>query len=292
MATATEEVLADLVDRADRAIQRWLDRAISSVQEAIAPILEEALFLGEARTSLDSETAREELRRLLAETTFHGGYLMEQPELPDVSVTPEQDFLRQLQHRQFDDRVTVHPRDPATGRWLTEGEAELVRLMGNLQGGQPLTLPQGTTVHYVRPNPNLAALSRLLWLLDLSERERAFVRAAADEPCDLDGLAVFADWLEERQRTDGARFREVAAAGIRRLNPQPGEVYVIRTPPTGSLVQDDFVVAYLRGLWEGIANDATLIMLPPDESLSRLTDEQLAAAGLVRKDGLAEREKE
>jgi uncharacterized protein (TIGR02996 family) len=211
MATATEEVLADLVDRADRAIQRWLDRAISSVQEAIAPILEEALFLGEARTSLDSETAREELRRLLAETTFHGGYLMEQPELPD------------------------HPRDPATGRWLTEGEAELVRLMGNLQGGQPLTLPQGTTVHYVRPNPNLAALSRLLWLLDLSEGERAFVRAAADEPCDLDGLSVFADWLEERQRGEADRFRE---------------------------------------------------------SLSMLTDEQLEAAGLVRKDGLAEREKE
>jgi uncharacterized protein (TIGR02996 family) len=259
MATATEEVLADLVDRADRAIQRWLDRAISSVQEAIAPILEEALFLGEARTSLDSETAREELRRLRKETTFHGGYLMEQPELPDSGMTPEQEFLQRL---------------------------------GRVQPGQTLMLPQGTTVHYVRPNPNLAALSRLLWLLDLSERERAFVRAAADEPCDLDGLAVFADWLEERQRTDGARFREVAAAGIRRLNPQPGEVYVIRTPPTGSLVQDDFVVAYLRGLWEGIANDATLIMLTQDESLSMLTDEQLAAAGLVRKDGLAEREKE
>jgi uncharacterized protein (TIGR02996 family) len=248
------------------AIQRWLDRAISSVQEALAPILEEALFLGEARTSLDSETAREELRRLLEETTFHGGYLMEQPELPD------------------------HPRDSATGRWLTEGEAELVRRMENLQGGQSLVLPQGTTVHYVRPNPNLAALSRLLWLLDLSEGERAFVRAAAHQPCDLDGLSVFADWLEEQQRADSARFREVAAAGIRRLNPQPGEVYVIRIPPTEGNLLDDFSVAYLRGLWEEISNGAILIMLPPDESLSRLTDDE--AAGLVRKDGLAEREKQ
>jgi uncharacterized protein (TIGR02996 family) len=268
MATATEEVLADLVDRADHAIQRWLDRAIPSVPEALAPILQEALFLGEARTSLDSETARETLCRVLEETTFHGGFLMEQSELPD------------------------HPRDSATGRWLTEGEVELARRMENLQGGQSLALPQGSTVHYVRPNPNLAALSRLLWLLDLSEGERTFVRAAAQDPCDLDGLAVFADWLEEQQRTDSARFREVAAAGIRRLNPQPGEVYVIRIPPTEGNLLDDFSVAYLRGLWEEISNGAILIMLPPDESLSRLTDEQLEAAGLVRKDGLAEREKQ
>jgi hypothetical protein len=113
------------------AIQRWLDRAIPSVQEALAPILEEALFLGEARTSLDSETAREELRRVLEETTFHATFLMEQPELPD------------------------HPRDSATGRWLTEGEAELVRRMENLQGGQSLVLPQGTTSITFAPTQTL-----------------------------------------------------------------------------------------------------------------------------------------
>jgi uncharacterized protein (TIGR02996 family) len=212
MATATEEVLADLVDRAIAAVEaqfgeRLGDYVTPNLRLALLPVLEEALFLGEARTSLDSETAREELRRLLEETTFQRVFPMEQSELPE------------------------HPRDPATGRWLTQGEAELLRRMENLQGGQSLVLPQGTTV---RPNPNLATLSRLLWLLDLSEGERAFVRAAADQPCDLDGLSVFADWLEEQQRAEAERFRE---------------------------------------------------------TLSRLTDEQLADAGLVRKDGLAEGEK-
>jgi uncharacterized protein (TIGR02996 family) len=258
MATATEEVLADLVDRAASAIQRWLDRAISSVQEALAPILEEALFLGEARTSLDSETAREELRRLLEETTFQRVFPMEQSELPD------------------------HPRDPATGRWLTEGEAELVRRMGNLQGGQSLVLPQGTTV---RPNPNLAALSRLLWLLDLSEGERAFVRAAADQPCDLDGLSVFADWLEEQQRAEAERFREVAAAGIRRLNPQPGEVYAVSLPPSQLPEIKRQLVDSLLDYWKGLRNGAVILFLPHGHDISLLTDEQIAAVGLVRKDG-------
>lgn len=170
---------------------------------------------------------------------------------------------------------------------VTEGEVEVVRRMENLQGGSPLVVPQGTTVHSVRPSPNLAALSRLLWLLNLSEGERAFVRAAAENPCDLDGLSVFADWLEEQQRVEAERFRKVALAGMQRLNPQPGEVYVVRIPRFGGIVQDDFAVAYLRGLWEGISNDATLIMLAPDESLSMLTDEQLDAAGLVRKERLA-----
>jgi uncharacterized protein (TIGR02996 family) len=207
-------------------------------------------------TSLDSETAREELRRVLAEMR-----------LPPTLYSNSE-----------------HPRDSATGRWLTQGEAELARRMANLQGVQGVVMPQGTTV---RPSPNLAVLSRLLWLLDLSEGERAFVRAAAEAPCDLDGLAVFADWLEEQQRADAERFREVALGGMQRLNPQPGEVYVVRIPRFAGIVQDDFAVAYLRGLWEGISNGATLIQLAPDESLSMLTDEQLAAAGLVRKDGLA-----
>jgi len=252
-----EPVVLDLVQRAVAELMPLLHDPLS--QETLArlgntlqAVLSKALALGERHRVIDSDTAREELRHVLAEIKYPLA-LVERT--PDADVSPEQDFLRQLQHRQFSDRVMV--------------------------------LPHGTTLS---PSPNLAALSRLLWLLDLSEGERAFVRAAADQPSDLDGLAVFADWLEEQQRVDSERFREVALAGMRRLNPQLGEVYVVRRPGATAARQDDFTVAYLHSLWHACHNGASLMILDPDESLSMLTDEQLAAAGLVRKERLAEKD--
>jgi hypothetical protein len=71
----------------------------------------------------------------------------------------------------------------------------------------------------------LSALERLLWLLDLSEGERRFVTALADDWAgDFDGLSVFADWLEDQGRPeDGIR--------VRRLVPRDGDVIVVRHPP-------------------------------------------------------------
>jgi hypothetical protein len=73
------------------------------------------------------------------------------------------------------------------------------------------------------PALSAEALDRLCWLLSLSPGERSFVGEAADAahthdlPRLWDGLAVFADWLEEQ----GA-----PAGSVRRLAPQTGDVLV------------------------------------------------------------------
>ncbi len=67
------------------------------------------------------------------------------------------------------------------------------------------------------------AISRLCWLMDLSDGERAFVMAAAENARDDVTLAAFADWLEERSL-------DTEAGRMRRLRMQDGDVLVMTYP--------------------------------------------------------------
>jgi hypothetical protein len=77
---------------------------------------------------------------------------------------------------------------------------------------------------------------RLLWLLGLSDAERAFVDSAASavregEPGDAyETLLVFADWLEAEQG------RGQNGLTIRRLVPEAGDVFVVTVPDSAGLL--------------------------------------------------------
>lgn len=96
MISEAEPVMLDLVQRAVVELMPLLTDPLSGetlnrLGDTLQAALSEALALGERHRAIDSETAREELRRVLAE--------MRLP--PNLYSTSE------------------HPRDPATGRWLT-----------------------------------------------------------------------------------------------------------------------------------------------------------------------------
>jgi uncharacterized protein (TIGR02996 family) len=57
-------------------------------------------------------------------------------------------------------------------------------------------------------------MDKLLWLLGLSEAERAFVGALAEKPGETDRFLVFADWLEENGRAAHAERMKQAAREV------------------------------------------------------------------------------
>jgi uncharacterized protein (TIGR02996 family) len=69
-----------------------------------------------------------------------------------------------------------------------------------------------------------AALRRLLWILGLSQGERRFVTALAEDASDTVTAEVYADWLEEQGRT-------AEGATVRRLVPRDGDVLVFTVAP-------------------------------------------------------------
>lgn len=66
-------------------------------------------------------------------------------------------------------------------------------------------------------------------------------------------------------------------AEVARLNPQPGETFVLRIPCNHWPNRDAFA-----NWWRTHHPDTTLIVLFGDQALDRLSDADLAAAGLQR----------
>jgi hypothetical protein len=105
-------------------------------------------------------------------------------------------------------------------------EQAFLESLAAYQSVRPSAPPHGRQATF-SPSALAGLLRRLLWLLGLSEGERRFVTALAEDVTDGDcvTLEVFADWLEEEGRTaDGPR--------LRRLVPRDGDVLVF-TVATG-----------------------------------------------------------
>jgi uncharacterized protein (TIGR02996 family) len=112
----------------------------------------------------------------------------------------------------------VYGRSPPLGDF--GGLASLID-----QHGAGLALPEGVGLEY---DPGvgqkvLASLERMMAVLGLSPAERSFVAALAERPGDEDTAAIFADWLLDQGRPEGAE-------AMRRATPQDGDVLVIRLP--------------------------------------------------------------
>jgi hypothetical protein len=118
-------------------------------------------------------------------------------------------------------------------------------------------------------------LERLLWLLGLSEGERRFVAALADDAVDFATLEVFADWLEDEGRTaDGAR--------VRRLVPRDGDVIVVRHPPGP---RHEAHCATVRQMLDALAARGVrvwAVTMSDDMSLETAPPDAMRAAGWVR----------
>jgi hypothetical protein len=125
----------------------------------------------------------------------------------------------------------------------------------------------------------ITLLERLCWLLGLSDGERRFVAALADDAGDFDGLSVFADWLEDQGCTaDGAR--------VRRLVPQDGDVIVLTRPDAGAerRTHERWVrrADDLRAKFLASGRDVRVLVLPHGSGADALPADAMRAAGWVR----------
>jgi uncharacterized protein (TIGR02996 family) len=136
---------------------------------------------------------------------------------------------------------------------------------------------------YTNPRPTVgdgSRFDRLLWILGLSEGERRFVKALAEDVADFDMAQVYADWLEDDGRT-------AAGIRVRRLVPRDGDVLLWRVPPADGPDYDPVVAA--RPLAQGLCDQlmargvgTTCVVLPADSDLSALPADAMRAAGWVR----------
>jgi hypothetical protein len=145
---------------------------------------------------------------------------------------------------------------------------------------------------HTNPRPTVgdgSRFDRLLWILGLSEGERRFVKALADDWAgDFDGLSVFADWLEDQGRPeDGTR--------VRRLVPRDGDVIVVRHPPgprheahcaTVQQILDALAARGVRVCAVIMSHDMTLVTAPPAAMRAagwvRAEDVERAVAAAIR----------
>jgi hypothetical protein len=181
--------------------------------------------------------------------------------------------------------------DPGPGQPTPAPEADLLEAIRAAQAtGQPMALPQGGSVEYTGPTPALMQLvHRLVDLLGLSDLEREFWAAGAGRgvPDAWDGLAAYADWLEDRGNDAGA-------ARVRKLTPQPGDVLVFTLPRdagAGARAWADAsaeAVADSLRLLEARGVPVTAMVLPHDARLDRLSARQMAELGLVPAKRLAQ----
>ncbi len=129
---------------------------------------------------------------------------------------------------------------------------------------------------------------RLLWLLALSEQERAFVQATLDVVLDAGRawgeLSVFADWLEENLRFDDATL-------VRRLVPQDGDVltFIVRGDLTARerRVARGCIQSAITRLRSRGANVGCLV-LGDGLDLAFLAEEKMADQGWVPAQHLAQ----
>jgi uncharacterized protein (TIGR02996 family) len=124
-----------------------------------------------------------------------------------------------------------------------------------------------------------AALGRLLWILGLSEGERRFVAALAEDASDTVTAEVYADWLEEQGRT-------AEGATVRRLVPRDGDVLVITAPSGASDAASRrrwaAHAADLRAKLLASGRDARVLVLPHGSVAEDLDVGAMRAAGWVR----------
>jgi hypothetical protein len=162
---------------------------------------------------------------------------------------------------------------------------DMAALVAAMQAGQAVVLPGAPATAHAGPTPALLQLvNRLVDILGLCDLEREFFTAGAarELPDAWDGLAAYADWLEERGFYAGA-------ARLRKLTPADGDVLVFSLPrqPAGHV--DGWRAAVtdaLRGL-ESRGIGVTALVLPPDVRLDRLSEQHMADLGWVRVGQLA-----
>jgi hypothetical protein len=138
---------------------------------------------------------------------------------------------------------------------------------------------EAISAHVLNPAVTLARLlERLLWLLGLSEGERRFVTALADDAADFDTAQVYADWLLDQGRTaNGAR--------VRRLVPRDGDVLVWTVSGGEDPVRLAEVRRHAQALCDGLRDRGlhTLgAVVPQGVEVDSLGVGAMRAAGWVR----------
>lgn len=181
---------------------------------------------------------------------------------------------------------SVQPReDSEEARKLAQ------ELLQHMAMGQAIVWPEGFNC---TASPALiqmnALISRLMWLLGLSDAERGFVEDATSQATDgeLDGvyetLLVYADWLDDQMRTkDGAE--------IRRLVPQHGDVVVWRCPravnPQQAMKVGKEVMSAVSANLKAMGREVVCVCLTHDWDVSTLDEGQMRELGWERSKGLA-----
>jgi hypothetical protein len=175
------------------------------------------------------------------------------------------------------------PADTPVASWgevpTAPPEQAILEAVAAFRAGAVISTPGGATVEYLGPTPVLLQLvHRLVDVLGLSDLEREFFTAGAarEVPGAWDGLAAYADWLEDRGNDAGAMH-------VRKLTPAPGDVLVF-TAPAGEYPQDGSFDA-ARRLKETLAArgvDVSWVLLPHDGRLDRLSEAQMAELGWAR----------
>jgi hypothetical protein len=168
--------------------------------------------------------------------------------------------------------------DPAPGQPAGTSEADFLEAIRAARAaGQPVVLPGGGSVEYVGPTPALLQLlERLTYLLGLSDLEREFLAAGAarEVPDAWDGLAAYADWIEERDNYAGA-------VRVRKLTPQSGDLLVFRCEPEAAHHAARAAAALAADL-ESRGCPVVCSLLPPGAALDSLSEECMATLGWVR----------
>lgn len=125
--------------------------------------------------------------------------------------------------------VVVHPAHGGPGGGIEAIHQAARDMAEQLKAGAVITLPGSSGWEVQYPTVDGEAFRRLFWLLGLSDAERGFVEAAATDatagkPGEVfDGLAIFAEWLDEFGR-------EKDGCTVRRLIPEDGSVIVLTIP--------------------------------------------------------------
>lgn len=152
------------------------------------------------------------VRKVLASADGLGGSLHDKADRISNDVADEVERICAEVARRERERSAEPPlaeRRGAAAGWRREALALLKRIAAEL--GTP---PPGADF---KPSPALGYVSRLQWLVGLSDAERAFVDAAATAALTLTpgaaygDLMVFADWLEDNLTPkESSRLRSIA----------------------------------------------------------------------------------
>lgn len=126
------------------------------------------------------------------------------------------------------------------------------------------------------PDP-VASFDRLIWLLELSPEERAFVRDTAERPRYYPMFLIYCDWLVDQGRHSDA-------GNLERLVPRKGDVLVVTFPKDGDGARKaameliDEINKYLAPFDRQVQG----IGLPDNWKIENLTPEMMRENGWIR----------